>query len=164
MGAKEKRLSHASNCVKSIIMWFTNFNKADAQALLAAFEIFIINGIQGGCLSEPVTLSADTDWLTLNVVSLALLLGPLVWAVRVAAVACLYEHRHGPLLGHPWPCLWKCQHSATWSPPANWAYTYVLGWSSALVQSSLTGQWGHAWSIFIFQPGFVETGTRSWWL
>ena len=61
VGVNEKRLSQASNCVVSVIMRFKIFDQAEAHALLAAFEILVINGIQGGCLSEPVTSSAEID-------------------------------------------------------------------------------------------------------
>ena len=37
-------------------MRFNIFDKAEVHALLAAFGILVINGIQGGCLSEPVII------------------------------------------------------------------------------------------------------------
>ena len=63
-------------------MCFNIFDKAEAHALLAAFGILVINGIQGGCLSEPVTSSAEIDGLGLSDVlasgAFVLMLGPLV--------------------------------------------------------------------------------------
>ena len=66
VGANEKRLSQASSCFGSVIMRFNIFDKAEAYTLLAAFGILVINGIQGGCLSEPVTSSAEIDLLGLS--------------------------------------------------------------------------------------------------
>ena len=61
VGANEKMLSQASSYVGSVFMRFNIFDKAELRALLAAFGILVINGIRGGCLSKPVTSSADID-------------------------------------------------------------------------------------------------------
>ena len=82
VGAKEKRLSQASSFVGSVIMRFNIFDKAAAHALLAAFGILVINGIQGECLNVPVTSSAEIDGLGLSDVfasgAFVPILGPLV--------------------------------------------------------------------------------------
>ena len=61
VGANEKRLSQVSSCVGSVIMRLNIFDKAQMHTLLAAFGFIVINKIQGGCLSEPVTSSAEID-------------------------------------------------------------------------------------------------------